>query len=46
MLKLRRGWPQTPPFGTRISTLSSLTSSVQNSDNSITVPMLLPTCTL
>ena len=46
MLKLRNGWPQTPPFGTMICTLSSVTSSVQNSDNSLTVPTLLPTCTL
>jgi hypothetical protein len=29
-----------------ICTLSSVTSSVQNSDNSLTVPTLLPTCTL
>jgi len=43
MLKLRKGWPQTPPFGTMIWTLSSVTSSVQNSDSSLTVPTLLPT---
>src|SRR5258708_22839055 len=46
MLKLRNGWPQTPPFGTMICTLSSVTSSVQNSDSSLTVPRLPPTCTL
>src|SRR6267154_3035575 len=43
MLKLRNGWPQTPPFGTMICTLSSVTSSVQNSDSSLTVPRLPPT---
>ncbi len=33
MLKLRIGWPQTPLFGTITCTLSSVTSSVQNSDS-------------
>src|ERR1700730_10929271 len=40
MLKLRKGWLQKPPFGTMICTLSSVTTSVQNSDSSLTVPTL------
>ena len=38
MLKLRRGWPQTPLFGTITCTLSSVINSVQNSVSSLTVP--------
>ncbi len=42
----RKGWPQMPPFGTMIRTLSSVTSSVQNRVSSLTAPRLPPIYTL
>jgi hypothetical protein len=44
--EITRGFAQTPPFGTIICTLSSLTTSLQNSDSSLTVPTLPPIWTL